>query len=369
MLTSTPLSQRMGFANCLAPPRHCDELFVLLLGNKIIKAKPFIRMKQQRNKPVFTHPEIEALYQYDFAIPREKVEAILQLPRESLIEDLRKVLRDSIDNFDFFRERGWTEQESDFVMHAFWLLADLKDESTLEDVLEVLRQDSDYLDYWFNDFLTEDLWEVIFHIGGNSLERLKSFALEPEPYTFAKIAVCTAVEQIPLHQPSRREEVVEWYRSIFEHFLSLEENDPLLDGDYIASIASDIISFEGSELIPLVQRLDDKGLLFHGIAGTAEDIAAWIEKGGLSRSKRPVYSSIFDRYQKALKTWHYYRIKYDEDYRERNKSPKRDPMSHSEFLSRKGTFQRTKSKVGRNAPCPCGSGKKYKRCCGQKGKM
>ena len=21
-------------------------------------------------------------------------------------------------------------------------------------------------------------------------------------------------------------------------------------------------------------------------------------------------------------------------------------------------------KVGRNAPCPCGSGKKYKRCCG-----
>ncbi len=23
-------------------------------------------------------------------------------------------------------------------------------------------------------------------------------------------------------------------------------------------------------------------------------------------------------------------------------------------------------KVGRNAPCPCGSGKKYKRCCGKK---
>ncbi|MEA3547140.1 MAG: SEC-C metal-binding domain-containing protein [Thermodesulfobacteriota bacterium] len=22
--------------------------------------------------------------------------------------------------------------------------------------------------------------------------------------------------------------------------------------------------------------------------------------------------------------------------------------------------------MGRNAPCPCGSGKKYKRCCGRK---
>ena len=26
--------------------------------------------------------------------------------------------------------------------------------------------------------------------------------------------------------------------------------------------------------------------------------------------------------------------------------------------------RRNGSKVGRNDPCPCGSGKKYKRCCG-----
>ncbi|MGD9044435.1 MAG: SEC-C metal-binding domain-containing protein, partial [Desulfobacterales bacterium] len=29
------------------------------------------------------------------------------------------------------------------------------------------------------------------------------------------------------------------------------------------------------------------------------------------------------------------------------------------------TEQRKSKKVGRNAPCPCGSGKKYKKCCGQ----
>jgi preprotein translocase subunit SecA len=28
-------------------------------------------------------------------------------------------------------------------------------------------------------------------------------------------------------------------------------------------------------------------------------------------------------------------------------------------------IQRTEDKIGRNAPCPCGSGKKYKKCCGQ----
>lgn len=29
-----------------------------------------------------------------------------------------------------------------------------------------------------------------------------------------------------------------------------------------------------------------------------------------------------------------------------------------------GTIRRDHLKVGRNAPCPCGSGKKYKKCCG-----
>ena len=33
--------------------------------------------------------------------------------------------------------------------------------------------------------------------------------------------------------------------------------------------------------------------------------------------------------------------------------------------SRKNPVKRTQDKVGRNAPCPCGSGKKFKKCCGK----
>lgn len=31
------------------------------------------------------------------------------------------------------------------------------------------------------------------------------------------------------------------------------------------------------------------------------------------------------------------------------------------------TFVREAPKVGRNDPCPCGSGKKFKKCCGRPG--
>jgi preprotein translocase subunit SecA len=40
-------------------------------------------------------------------------------------------------------------------------------------------------------------------------------------------------------------------------------------------------------------------------------------------------------------------------------------MSHGDEAPKKKPVQRAGKKVGRNDPCPCGSGKKYKKCCGR----
>ena len=44
-----------------------------------------------------------------------------------------------------------------------------------------------------------------------------------------------------------------------------------------------------------------------------------------------------------------------------NGTTKDTPMKQ---FSRGNKAAPTGNKIGRNAPCPCGSGKKYKRCCG-----
>ncbi len=41
------------------------------------------------------------------------------------------------------------------------------------------------------------------------------------------------------------------------------------------------------------------------------------------------------------------------------------PVSQEERKSRIQTIKRVGKKIGRNDPCPCGSGKKYKKCCGK----
>ena len=39
--------------------------------------------------------------------------------------------------------------------------------------------------------------------------------------------------------------------------------------------------------------------------------------------------------------------------------------TNKDELVERGPYRRKEAKIGRNAPCPCGSGKKYKNCCGK----
>ncbi len=48
----------------------------------------------------------------------------------------------------------------------------------------------------------------------------------------------------------------------------------------------------------------------------------------------------------------------------RQPDPQRMVFSHGDGSTRKKPVKRESRKVGRNDPCPCGSGKKYKKCCG-----
>ena len=48
---------------------------------------------------------------------------------------------------------------------------------------------------------------------------------------------------------------------------------------------------------------------------------------------------------------------------ERNIVPAEHPDAVVEFCRAMSEAEKVRKRVGRNAPCPCGSGKKLKRCC------
>jgi preprotein translocase subunit SecA len=60
------------------------------------------------------------------------------------------------------------------------------------------------------------------------------------------------------------------------------------------------------------------------------------------------------------------RIQKEEEIEEMQpKAQQNYTMNRGEESTSPTTIKRSSDKVGRNDPCPCGSGKKYKKCCGQ----
>ena len=58
------------------------------------------------------------------------------------------------------------------------------------------------------------------------------------------------------------------------------------------------------------------------------------------------------------------RVASEEDVK-REQAAKVTSESGASDGSEKGRTVRKGKKIGRNDPCPCGSGKKYKKCCGR----
>jgi preprotein translocase subunit SecA len=113
-------------------------------------------------------------------------------------------------------------------------------------------------------------------------------------------------------------------------------------------------------LIQLLERRPDSAAMPGRVPGgpTGGDAEAGVPslitggKGGNGRSPRPVATSV-DEIEEAF---------------QRKKKRELDQAR----MAGSGDMQvtqivRSGEKVGRNDPCPCGSGKKYKKCCGAAG--
>lgn len=83
---------------------------------------------------------------------------------------------------------------------------------------------------------------------------------------------------------------------------------------------------------------------------------AFMTEDGDSRSLRERLQKEYDRLDAYIGGGYYYK-----EHPERRRS-KGVPKWESES---DGTYVRTERKIGRNDPCPCGSGKKYKKCRGR----
>ena len=303
------------------------------------------------DKPVFIHPEMDNLYEHGIDISPDILRGILELPRNSLIQDLLTALRDGILRYGHFNEKGWDENTCHFPLHALWLLKELKASEALEQVLVFFEYELDFLEFWFGDHLHGGVSECFIVLGQNHLEVLKDFLLKPGIDTYAKSSIAGALAQIGLQDPGKRSKVIRIFAEIFEIFGSKSPEENLLDTVFVTSAVSSVVDAGYSGLLPAIKTLDDLDYIDPTMFGPYSEIEKYMAEGVQSPRKMSVHS-VFDYYQDVLQNWF--------GYQEQDDWYPPEPLPTKVYNSSKPAVSK---KIGRNEVCPCGSGKKYKKCC------
>ena len=309
--------------------------------------------------PSFNFPrEIEWLYENGFNLEFEKIKAILVLNRELLISDLNGVLNDSIVRYEIFNKKAETEDHNDenfnFPGHALLLLIELKSENSLDQLLEVLKQDEDYYNFWFGDFLHSFALPAIFWYALHQPDKLLNFLKQPNTYLYSKFFVSEAVIRIPAKFPEKRTEILNWCREWLNFYIEKSDDEAYADIEYAGLLISSITDAGLHELLPEIKQLFDSKSVAVYICGDYKEIVEDIH------SKDFVY---FDQLEKSIfENYNFLNGDFDGIEIENEKEFGKGHFNDSSLKKIQKPDLKL-PKIGRNEPCPCGSGKKYKKCC------
>lgn len=299
--------------------------------------------------PAFHHSELDSLYKKGLYIEETVLQAILDLDRPTLIADLELILKDSTQNYTAFEaayQEGPGYDFGDAPLHALMLLGELKATEALPAILAWLSGDEAFLEFWLGDHLTATIWEPIYKLLPDETGLTENFLKKQGLNQFAQAAVADALVQLALHRPEQRPYVVELFKRVFEQF----NETPASEGeDFISLLVNSAVELTATELIPVISDLYDKGLLDDFMAGSKEETLADLQHH--DRNYLQEVLGIIERYRHITTHWAGYKDDEEKnDWTDWEEDEKQEPI-------------RVAPKTGRNDPCPCGSGKKYKKCC------
>jgi hypothetical protein len=284
---------------------------------------------------------------------------------QALINLLEAGLEDCFD----WADAGELREKGDWRLptFAFYILAELKAPRAHEYLLRALRLSTKDIDFLLDDALCEDWPDLLLTTFTGNLAPLKSIVTDSSLDEIARGTALETIASLIHHQIIGRDETEHWLASLFD---SLEKTTNYV---WIALVQS-IADLRMTSLMPMVRAAFQQNLVDQAYI-SLEDIEK-IAAGGnpwseWSDTYEPEFHHPVANAPEILRDWHY----FSEDYNEEDAEDE-DEMQDDDFLDDPSHLPPTPAwqqlapeyipapKIGRNEPCPCGSGKKYKKCCG-----
>jgi hypothetical protein len=265
------------------------------------------------------------------------VEALISADahREALTDPLRDALERAIADPD-----AVTEEHANLFAYALYLFAKWREPRAYPLVLQWLSMPDDGAERLTGDVVTEDGSRILAAVFDGHLEPIKALILNRNADEYSRGAGIGALALLAAWAEVPRETIVAELSWLAREGLERKASAIWF------SLAIDAADIEAVEVFPELRRAYDEGLIDPRTISQSEidDVEA-APRGSIVARTREAKAPI-DDVAEAVAWWPEYRT------------------ATERVLSDGSEPYRAPAKVGRNEPCPCGSGKKYKKCCG-----
>jgi hypothetical protein len=240
------------------------------------------------------------------------------------------------------------------IFYIFHLLGSWRATEVYRLLCRVLRADPERVSYELGDALTETAHRVLANVYDGDLEPLRELALDEEADEFARGSAIDAAGALFVQGKISRDALVAYLRDCRSGFVAPPGNA------IWAAFAGLIADLRLFELRDLAEKLFADELI-EPMDMTVEDLQSDFERDNPVEAD-PRFTPFGDA-SEELASWSTIGIS-DAELEELERDADLSDEAAEDF--RPGTPAVNPHRhVGRNDPCPCGSGKKFKKCCGR----
>src|SRR6266545_3673078 len=301
----------------------------------------------------------------EFIIDLEEVDEKM----DEITPHLLKALERAVDDPEDVLEAG-----DDSYIYAMFLLAQFREKRAYPLIIKLASHPPELVDDLLGDIPTEDLANVLASVSTGDMGLIAELAENREAEEFARAAAIRSWLALVVSGDRSREEAMAYYKGLFEG--GLEDRNEVVWSELVDA-ANDLFP---EEVYDHIKKAYDDGLVDeyvvhpdwvdeqmvtgkdavladllewnHLVEDVTVEMGAWFE----NREHGGEWDEDEDWFEEG---------EWDEDDEEDEWDAGRRRLSALNGNNFAPTDPyRAPDKVGRNDPCPCGSGKKYKRCCG-----
>jgi len=258
-----------------------------------------------------------------------------------------------VDAIEQYLSPGADPSVQDSLFFIFHLLGSWREKSAYRPLARLLHRPRDDIDTIFGGAITETSHRVMAAVFDGDPGPLYDVILDSDVDEFIRSRMCEVIAMVTLRGEMPRAEAARFLSACYS------ELNPQKDCFVWNGWQSAIALLGLGELKPLVAQAFARGSIHRGWLGFEDfeqDLQQAIDDRAVLPHRAGDEFTLFGDTIEELSTWHCFSPK-DPKLKERS------DIHRNESLWSAGPAINPFKDIGRNDPCPCGSGKKFKKCC------